>query len=120
MSYLKSKLPESDVDNALFAKEPWRRTLWAAADIIVEQGWCQNTAKNAIGNVCMGGAISMAHHGSAYGWAEAKDALARMRNTLKAEEPALSISGCAVSEWNNQPGRTAEEVIAKLREVALA
>lgn len=53
--------------------------------------------------------------------------LGAMRKTTRATTPDYDIAYWAIRksvggrlpvEWNDQPGRTAEEVIAKLREVA--
>lgn len=78
-----------------------RRVLLDAADLIDERGWCQNTFEDDHGRICARRAISMAcdhfNDGSAI---------------------SLAVYPYGVCDFNDAPGRTQAEVVAKLREVA--
>jgi hypothetical protein len=83
--------------------EPWRQTLLAAADYIEEHGWCQGVMTAPDGSVCMLGAI------------------VRCNSQDKLTAEAILVTHfrySGVAARNDERGRTKEEVIAKLREVA--
>jgi len=88
--------------------------LLKAAEEIERRGWCQEASTHN-GAVCMEGAMLCADGkkpteffgGTSY------IAFYRVCDAIKPEGFA------APHEWNDQPGRTKEEVVAKLRAVAL-
>lgn len=103
-SYLKPELDEAS------------KVLLRAADYIEEHGWCQNEMHTLDGSACLEGAIQYAISGRLMRFDEGLesanlfcDALTRI--DLAVDRPAF--------KWNDAPGRTKEEVVAKLREVAL-
>lgn len=92
--------------------EPWRQHLLGAAQVLRENGWCQNIAQigsrrcvqAAIGCVIpspIEGTMSVAFH-------EANHKLAHY----------LGLPGDITHMWNDQPCRTAEQVIAALEGAA--
>ena len=81
--------------------------LLKAAEIIEERGWCQNALSNGTG-FCAVGALGMAsRERGGQGFTEA---WARLE---------ANVLGLNVADWNDNPFRTKEEVVAKLRAVAL-
>ena len=78
-----------------------------AADYIEVHGWVQGRPQEA-GSVCVARAIRVCATGT--------------RQFLEARAPLLSALGMDhaldLPNWNDTPGRTAEEVIATLRSVA--
>jgi hypothetical protein len=85
--------------------KPARRILLGAAEIIEQRGWCQGDFQDGNGRVCMLGAISISSVSSPMG--EAGNAIVLLG--LK-----------SVTQWNDTPGRTKEEVVARLRTAAHA
>ncbi len=82
----------------------WRKALLDAADYIECQGWSQGGGDSRGGPVCMVGAITtVCVYSKPY--TRAIDELKRMLNAH-------------LMEWNNQPGRTKDEVISALRRCA--
>lgn len=74
-----------------------------AADYIETHGWCQGKFERDDGHVCVSRAIHRA----------GGDLAARLAFVDFLGTPDVSLLG-----WNDTPGRTAEEVIAALRECA--
>ena len=87
-----------------------RDVLRHAALIIEERGWVQRVLSNAEGQVCALGAIYTAATGEAYG--------APDRYCDEAAEALSEHVGADIEDWNDAQGRTAEQVIAALREAA--
>lgn len=96
--------------------EQWRQDLLAAADWLEANEWCQGVAVRSDGARCAAGALSGVTDGAssnAY-WT----ALAHL---------AGFITGCAyetaipfdVPHYNNEPGRTKDEVISTMRACAM-
>ena len=89
-----------------------------AADLLEsgEWGWCQKQARSG-DDLCMLGAVAIA---TGHVLAENHQYLdiyeARYRDALH----ALDRVGPRKAAWNDTPGRTKEEVVAKLREAAEA
>lgn len=81
--------------------------LWNAADYIEAHGWCQGTIKVGV-RVCAMGALSESIGDRNH--VIAQDAVNRLTARV----------GTYVAQWNDDPGRTKEEVIAALRAAALA
>ena len=84
--------------------------LEAAADYIDEHGWCQNYRVDRYGGVCALGGI----------WAitDAMDFQAGNDLATKADTALCDAVGQWIGHWNDAPGRTKDEVVRKLREVA--
>lgn len=78
--------------------------LMDAADILRKHGWCQRALCDDVGRYCALGAISAA----------GTNALNLTTGVL-----AKHLGIVWISEWNNAPERTAEEVIAALEDAAL-
>lgn len=102
-------LPKVDHTPAEF-DEASRLLLKAAAEI-EKRGWCQEALVNGAGNVCILGALNVVDSGSA---TVSPDNAAQTEAYLR----LIDSIGC-VSGWNNRFGRTKDEVVAKLRAVAL-
>jgi len=83
-------------------------TLNAAADYLEQHGWCQGQMFGPDDSVCAVGAI-----------AEVTRADTDYDHYSEALEVAMSyVGGGPVSQWNDAPGRTKEDVIAMLRAAA--
>ena len=91
-TYLKPELDEAS------------KELLAMADKMERDGWCQYKVVDAHGRVCIVGS----HIGYEY-----VEVMFRLRANL-----GVASNG-GVIDWNNAPGRTQAEVVAKLRSVAL-
>jgi hypothetical protein len=79
--------------------------LRAAADLLATNGWIQGAPSDEHGRYCIDGAVNVV----------TDDA-----NVYKdATEAVLDHLGTpSITGWNDKPGRTAEQVIAVLRETA--
>lgn len=88
--------------------EQYRTDLLRAADYIEEHGWCQRSWRFGQ-RVCAMGAIGESLKG---GWDRK-----RFLDAHRALEKAV---GGSVPGWNDERGQTKENVVAKLREVAMA
>ena len=93
-SYLKPELDEAS------------KVLLRAADLIEDRGWCQRALEDDMGRYCAIGAILQVP-----GTTDER--------SVAATRLMKSICERDVAVWNNAPGRTKEEVVAKLRAVAL-
>lgn len=85
--------------------------LLEAAAILERDGWCQDWFGTQKGPNCALGAIARAAGVRPYEWASNPLALTALARVTKA-------FGLDARKWNDKPGRTASEVIAKLREAA--
>ncbi len=81
--------------------DPISRTLRRAADMIERQGWCQGQWADKHGRVCIMGALGDTESDPAAFCA----ACHRLSTHL----------GQRLSMWNDEPGRTKDEVLAMLR-----
>lgn len=91
------------------------RALLRAADEIERRGWCQHVGTFQ-GAVCMEGGLLCAlgkDPSEFFPTGLGTDAFDRLCQSLKRD------GFRAPHEWNDMPGRTKEEVVAKLRAVAL-
>lgn len=91
------------------------KILLRAAALIEEKGWCTGVFASA-GRMCARGAIYRAATGSPYPDYDCKagvEAESRIAASVGGQHP------CDVGGWNNARGRTKDEVVAKLRAVAL-
>jgi hypothetical protein len=73
--------------------------LFAAADLIKRNGWCQHSFQNGVGETCAAGAIKAVAAGS-------------YPAALRLFQLRLGVEH--VGRWNDDPARTKEEVIAAL------
>lgn len=95
----------------MLAKLPAERLLLLnAADLIERRGFCQGTRQDGSGQLCILGAISVAHNGDPYSQYSTDPAGELVRAQLGGKSPA---------PWNNEPGRTKEEVVEAVRTAAL-
>lgn len=83
--------------------------LAGAADLLEKRGWCQNITEDSAGRLCLVGALRK----MAPGDREYFSARAAVCQELHLSEREMKLS--AHIDWNNAPGRTAEEVITTLR-----
>ena len=94
------------VDHSPADLDATAKTILMAASLIEERGWCQGEYSRN-GRLCMLGAIRVAEGSDD----DASGAVARLRASMNVKFP---------HEWNDDPKRTKEEVVAKLRAVALS
>lgn len=97
VGYVETKIVDADGE-----------VLRRAADIIERRGWCQNDYQDGAA-VCILGALRLAITGNTDNHSD------RVHNP--AERLAKNL-GQAPWVWNDEPGRTKEEVIAALRSAA--
>lgn len=87
--------------------EPWRELLLKAADVIRESGWCQHSVEYN-GTVCLFGAMLIADGCNPW------DTLSPLSMVA-----ANQLGGITTAvNFNDTPGRTADEVIAALEGAA--
>lgn len=89
-----------------------------AADLLGEWGWCKGAARHE-DSFCLLGAIAFAANGypprsSAITDADCTDLYVTAKEILR------PFTGGELGIWNDEPGRTKEQVVAKLREAARA
>lgn len=133
MSYLRDKLPEAEADQTvrdeLFQREPWRKMLWDAAERIALRGHCKHQLCDQEDRNCVMGAVYKVNRNGLprISWPDddAVKAIDRFGAAVLTEHQRCSpmlrhvdLEWTAV-QWNNAEERTAEQVINKLREVAL-
>lgn len=103
------------------------RILLRAADLLEKHGLAKHCQRDSEGRMCMAGAIIVAAGGTPetfYSWTG--DALGSCYPSRAAWEAAMRVikglPGCTYgpANWNNAPERTKDEVVAKLRAVALS
>ncbi len=88
----------------------WRQYLDDAADEIERRGWTQFTLRQSDGSMCMKGALNMVLTGSAISMY-----LGNNRDKMLAE---CALCRILPATFNDKPGRTKAEVVAKFRELA--
>jgi len=85
---------------------PTLTALQAARNYIVEHGWCQRSALNALGNVCTVGAVNMTTN--------SEKQLDLYCNVLWHLEETLDLKehiAWRLVHWNDAEGRTVDEVL---------
>lgn len=82
-----------------------------AADEIERRGHCQH-ALQTCGHVCLLGAFNVVHHGDPFHRMSSYEPLVAFSRGLGFTRSTDAI------EWNNTPGRTAAEVVDRLRRAA--
>lgn len=91
----------------------------AAADILITDGWCQGQYSDEQGRVCALGAIGKAIIGNAYGHLTSDaTAEARYQAAIGAVAAYRADSVYGIPEWNDEPGRTEDDVHDLLRNTA--
>jgi hypothetical protein len=98
--------------------------LEAAADYIDDHGWTQGMLENQDGQVCLRGAIAhICQHNSSLYVSEMKilnrqelNAVVAVQNYL---DTGLNPYRSTATNWNDQRGRTADDVTAALRKAAV-
>lgn len=113
--------------------EQWRKDILDAVKVIEERGWCQRTAKNPHGSFCIIGALWEVTHG---GWKEhhgyfswhddvehAETTNPRYMEALRhiadyIEPNKFGFVASKITDWNDEPKRTKEQVISIMKEVA--
>lgn len=93
------------------SEEQTKADLLAAAELLERDGWCQGHFKNKVGQRCLRGALIAA---------TANDGYINTKRLVEATEAieAAHDGRFYGATWNDRPGRTADEVIALLREAA--
>ena len=98
-----------------------------AAGIVRERGWCRGTQQDELGRVCALGALNIALSGHVYSFRGPF----RLDGWQPSNHPGMDAACHALYEaigddtfwciphWNNQPGRTADEVAQMLDRAAL-
>ena len=97
----------------------WRER---AATLIEQRGWCQGAYANGDG-FCLAGAVFMAFgiEADLDAWTgEAEDAIDAVAGWLNPEWDDDRESVEVLADWNDNPERTRDEVIALLRGQAVA
>lgn len=97
--------------------DPVSDVLLKAAAILERYGHCKNIRHNQHGSFCLMGAISMARFGTVD---FDNDAVVIEAATRVARTIGGTYDAATAVHWNNEPERTAEEVIARLRAVAFS
>ena len=85
---------------------PTLEILQAAKTYIIERGWCQGSALNRAGNVCIVGAVNMS-----LDWQDDTDLYC---NVLWHLEETLGLPehlSRELANWNDVKGRTVDEVL---------
>jgi hypothetical protein len=77
------------------------------ADYIREHGWCQGEFHSSDGRVCLAGAIET----TGFGGKTYREVLEKINRTT---DPDYPHGYSCISDWNDVPGRTVEEVLAIL------
>lgn len=99
---------EREVEVPVVAPVTTRDVLHRAADLLEEFGWCQlDDGSKASGSMCLIGSVRAAAGDLGF-----NEALALRSVYASPAIPSLPM------HWNDAPGRTREEVIARLREAA--
>lgn len=103
--------------------EPWRQELLDAAERIRQRGWCQRQFSDLDGRVCAIGSIANFNANGTIDQlnpctnlisAAGKTAIIKLSKYLLngRSQSFREWPGAIISIWNDEPGRTAEEVIA--------
>ena len=100
-------IDEKKIGEATVTLEPWRQRLLAAAQYIRHYGWCQEQTIAENGAVCLVGAVHFCGDEKEY------------PNT-ELEKLGIALGTPWIADWNDDPSRTKEEVIAVLEKVAMS
>ncbi len=94
------------------------KVLSEAADLIERDGWCQETYEDYRGRRCMDGALIAVMGDTHVKLNDVEAALSAHLPQVTSIHVAAPHAWAPVIAWNDAEGRTQEEVVAKLREVA--
>lgn len=97
--------------------EPWRQLLLDTAHYIREHGWTQYQAHDGRGAVCLTGAL-LATIDSAATLGMRGSLFISASNAIQAEIVLRGGPDYSLPRWNDQPGRTVEEVLDVLEAAA--
>jgi hypothetical protein len=99
--------------------EPWQEIIHHAIELIETHGWVQKSFGNRFIGFCLVGAISAAWQAKRAdeNHLSTMDRSAYMMVFDRANKVFNNI-GIGIADWNDKTGRTKEEVIAKLKEIA--
>lgn len=90
--------------------EPWRQHLLKAADYIEKYGWCQGKMQKTTGEVCALGALIIVNNH--------KTAVDSFTSAQHEFERRKRLKRSGITVWNDEPGRTKEQVIKSMRRIA--
>jgi hypothetical protein len=93
-------------------EDQWRRDCRQAADLLRRDGWCQGTSRKSTGERCLMNAVR-----TASGSYEDENAVDRLNNILSRLQLKLNMTFPAY--WNDVKGRTVEEVVDLLEDMAV-
>jgi hypothetical protein len=100
--------------------EAWRAALLKAADLIRQRGLAKRSRQTSEGSLCLHGAILMAKYDNPwaddFGHCDAVRAVYHYLRSTGVSENMINPDGLAY--WNNEPERTAEDVIKALEAAA--
>lgn len=101
----------------------WRSILLCAREIIEECGWCQYALQAEDGSVCLEGAVVIASGVKVFRSRKGHYEYAADDPCLRAASRPIAILelqvvGKRLSRWNDERGRTKEEVLRLLRDTA--
>lgn len=94
----------------------WRTAFLKASAILEQTGWCQGTVRSATGEHCILGAIWLAHYGVEPTMAPLS--IEKQKEWPQVWEILKETLGKGAADWNDEGGRTKDEVIAVLRSAA--
>lgn len=94
------------------------KLLLRAAALIEKHGWCQNYLISPEGKLCFAGAMKVAAYGIPFP-SRPGAIQPTMEMAWDRFEKAVGVKWGRASKWNDEPGRTKDEVVAKIRSVAL-
>ena len=94
------------------------KLLLRAASLIERDGWCQNTLTSPDGRMCLIGAVHYANVGRKI-YQDAEDGVVWTDLSTEAITRVDRALKMSAHLWNDDAGRTKEEVVSKLRAVAL-
>lgn len=119
--FLKDKLPElSPSIRELPDEAEWRKALLKAAELIRTHGLAKWRREDECGRLCLQGAISKALTGDAEGRDSDRATNAVHRHLIAMGVPRELTSPNGNAIWNNQPERTADQVINALEAAAFS
>ncbi len=94
------------------------RTLERAARLIDELGWCQGEQTEPDGGICAATALMRAAQIEASEYGDVLDIYELSRMALGFSTGDVTVGLFCLASWNDQPGRTRQEVVDRLRGAA--
>jgi hypothetical protein len=96
--------------------EDWRQHLLDSATYIEKHGWCQNTLRNLHGQVCLIGSLYGALGYDFSVGSSSTNIASKVQKTSREFRKRLDVDDEA--DWNDENGRTKEEVVRTMRRIA--